>query len=471
MDDGGPTASIIFFMVLLLIDVFFYGFGAALESLNEAEIERRAEEEKDKKSIRLRRIIGEPAEYVNTVQLVTTLVNVIIGAVHLGLLRGSVSRGLQLVAERQLRLEVIPAEVMVGIAAVLSTLFLLYITLTLGVLLPKKIGARIPEKWAYACITPVTFITKLLLPFTGLVTVTTKGILRLFGINGNADEADVTEEEIINMVNEGHEQGLIQASEAEMISNIFEFGDKEAQDIMTHRKNIVAIDGSVVLKDAIQFMLEGKNSRYPVYEENIDHIIGILHLKDAMRFHADESRLNCPVCELEGLLREPCFVTQTKHIDELFREMQAEKLQMVIVVDEYGQTDGLVAMEDILEEIVGNILDEYDEDTEHIEEKSDDEYVIEGKTPLEELEDRLGIGFDEEEFETLNGFLISRMDRIPEPDEQFDVDYKGFHFKILSVENKMIQSVLVTRLPEEIEESQSEEQEPAFEEAEKKAVK
>lgn len=471
MDDGGPTASIIFFMVLLLIDVFFYGSGAALESLNEAEVERRAEEEKDKKSIRLRRIIEEPAEYVNTVQLVTTLVNVIIGAVHLGLLRRSVSRGLQLLAESQLKLEGIPAEGIVGIAAVLSTLFLLYITLTLGVLLPKKIGARIPEKWAYACITPVTFITKLLLPFTGLVTVTTKGILRLFGINGNADEADVTEEEIINMVNEGHEQGLIQASEAEMISNIFEFGDKEAQDIMTHRKNIVAIDGSVVLKDAIQFMLEGKNSRYPVYEENIDHIIGILHLKDAMRFHADESRLSCPVSELEGLLREPCFVTQTKHIDELFREMQAEKLQMVIVVDEYGQTDGLVAMEDILEEIVGNILDEYDEDTEHIEEKSDDEYVIEGKTPLEELEDRLGIGFDEEEFETLNGFLISRMDRIPEPDEQFDVDYKGFHFKILSVENKMIQSVLVTRLPEEIEESQSEEQEPASEEAEKKAVK
>ena len=134
--------------------------------------------------------------------------------------------------------------------------------------------------------------------------------------------------------------------------------------------------------------------------------------------------------------------------------MQEEKLQMVIVVDEYGQTDGLIAMEDILEEIVGNILDEYDEDTEHIEEKSEDEYLIEGKTPLEELEERLHITFDEEEFETLNGFLISKMDRIPEPDEQFSMDYKGYHFQILSVENKMIQSVLVTRLPKEEPEEQ-----------------
>lgn len=239
-----------------------------------------------------------------------------------------------------------------------------------------------------------------------------------------------------------------------MISNIFEFGDKEAQDIMTHRNNIVAIDGEMMLKDAIRFMLEGKNSRYPVYEETIDHIIGILHLKDAMRFHADGNKMDCPIRELGGLLREPNFVPQTKHIDELFREMQEEKLQMVIVVDEYGQTDGLIAMEDILEEIVGNILDEYDEDTEHIEEKSEDEYLIEGKTPLEELEERLHITFDEEEFETLNGFLISKMDRIPEPDEQFSMDYKGYHFQILSVENKMIQSVLVTRLPKEEPEEQ-----------------
>ena len=234
-----------------------------------------------------------------------------------------------------------------------------------------------------------------------------------------------------------------------MISNIFEFGDKEAQDIMTHRNNIVAINAETSLKDAITFMLEGKNSRYPVFEENIDHIVGILHLKDALRFNGSMDKQDIPLRELEGLMREPCFVPQTKNIDELFHEMQARKLQMVIVVDEYGQTDGLVAMEDILEEIVGNIMDEYDVESEYIEEKGEDEYIMEGKTPLEELEERFGIPFENEEFETLNGFLISRLDKIPEPDEQFDVDYKGYNFKILSVENKMIQSVLVTKLSEE----------------------
>ena len=341
MDDDGPTASIIFFVVLLLIDVFFYGFGAALSSLNEKEIERRAEEEKDRKSIRLKTILGSPAEYDNTVQLITTLINVIIGAVHLGLLLQNLSKGLQLVAENQFRLEKIPAGLIMAIAAVLSTCLLLYITLTIGVLLPKKIAVRAPEKWAYACITPVFFVTKLFGPFTGLVTVTTNGILRIFGSNGKTGEIDVAEE-IISMVNEGHEQGLIQASEAEMISNIFEFGDKEAQDIMTHRKNIVAIDASMMLKDAITFMMEGKNSRYPVYDENIDHIIGILHLKDAMRYHAEDGKLSSPLKELDGLMREPCFVPQTKNIDELFREMQAGKLQMVIVVDEYGDRKSVV---------------------------------------------------------------------------------------------------------------------------------
>ncbi len=454
MDDSGPTASIIFFVLLLLTDMFFYGFTAALHSLNEKEIERRSVEEKNKKALRLKYMLDNPSGFINTSQMVTMLVNVMIGAVHLGLLIRAFMWGL---SSGLGNVPYISTEVIAAAAALFATVLLLYITMTLGVLLPRRIAMRIPEKWAYAFVTPVYFVMKIFRPFTGLAGVTTNGILRLFGVKTSPDEVDVTEEEIISMINEGHEQGVIQASEAEMISNIFEFGDKEAQDIMTHRNNIVAIDGNMLLRDAISFMSEGQNSRYPVYEENLDHIIGILHLKDAMRFYADESKLYCPLRDLEGLLREPCFVPRTKNIDELFREMQAEKLQMVVVVDEYGQTDGLVAMEDILEEIVGNILDEYDEDSESfIEEKGEDTYIIEGKTPLEELEERFGISFAEEEFETLNGFLISRLDKIPEPDEEFDVDYCGYNFKILSVENKMIQSVQVTKLSEETAQTQEE---------------
>lgn len=456
MDDEGPTASMIIFLILLFVDMFFYGFAAAVNALNENEVERRALEEKDKRSVRLFKMISNPKGYGNTFQFVVTMINVIMGAAYLGMWLQTAVNWLTRLAEQNLKLR-IPVEVVVGISMVLTMAVLLYILLTFGVLLPRKIAARFPERWAYVCVTPVYLLTALLHPFTGLVTASANFIMRMFGITGRENENDVTEEEIINMVNEGHEQGLIQAREAEMISNIFELGDKEAQDIMTHRNSIIAIDGSLLLKDAINVMLAEKNSRFPVYEENIDHIIGILHLKDAMRFHTGGNTPDCPLKDLPGLLREAHFVPQTKNIDELFKEMQSGKLQMVIVVDEYGQTDGLVAMEDILEEIVGNIMDEYDEDTEYIEDKGNDEYIIEGITPLEELEECFGISFEEEEFETLNGFLISKLDKIPEEDEEFDVDVCGYNFKILTVHNKMIQRVLVTKLPEEKEEMEAKE--------------
>lgn len=258
-------------------------------------------------------------------------------------------------------------------------------------------------------------------------------------------EGSDAQEEIMSMIQEGHEQGLIQASEAKMITNIFEFDDKQAQDIMTHRSNIVAIDGKVTLDQAIGFMLEQRNSRYPVYEENIDHILGILHLKDALRMQYKNQNRNESVGSIPGLLREAKFIPETRKVDALFATMQATKLQMVIVVDEYGQTSGLVALEDILEEIVGSILDEYDEEEEHIAQTSKDQYIIEGLTPLKELEERFGISFEEEEFETLNGFLIAKMDRIPEEKDEFSIDVGDYNFKVASIEHKRIQSVLVTK--------------------------
>lgn len=454
MDDSGPTASIIVFLLLLIVDAFFYSFGAATNGLNYKEISRRAEEDKDKKSVRLNMLIDTPSIYVNTTELVVTFMNLLVGAFCLEHWQKNIRDGLDYVLRTQLNLTLLSTEVISAVAFIITFFVLVYIILTFGVLLPKRIAARMPEKWSYAFINAMYTATVVLKPIAGLASVTVGGILYLFGVRNQEDENDVTEEEIINMVQEGHEQGVIQASEAEMISNIFEYGDKEAQDIMTHRSSIIAIEAATLLQDAISFMLEEKNSRYPVCEENIDHIIGILHLKDALRFHSENPDNNAPIGELKGLLREPVFVPQTKNIDELFKTMQSGKLQMVIVVDEYGQTDGLVAMEDILEEIVGNIMDEYDEEQEYIEDKGNDEYLMEGKTPLEELEELFDISFAEEEFETLNGFLISRMDKIPEPDEQFDVDYQGYNFKILSVENKMIQSVLVTKLPEQIAEEQ-----------------
>ncbi len=424
MDDGGPTASYLIFFALLFIDVFFYGFSAAVKELNSKELSDQLEESGNKKVRRLYQIAVSPQQHIDTVQLVVTLINLTAGSFVLD------------------NFERLSHKLIAGI-------IVLYILLTFGVLIPKKLGTRYAHKWAYACINPIYYVTKILSPFTGLVSLTTKGILRIFGISVNNDSEDVTEEEIISMVNEGHEQGVLLATEAEMITKIFQFGDKEAQDIMTHRKNILAIDRNMTLSDALDYMLSESKSRFPVYEENIDHVLGILHFRDAMRAHREPGNMSLAVGDIDGLIRETMYIPETKNIDDLFKDMQRTKTQMVIVVDEYGQTTGLLAMEDILEEIVGNIMDEYDEDEAYIEEtENDDEYIIEGITPLEELEERFEISFNEEEFETLNGFLISKMDKIPEENEEFSIDVDGYSFRILSVENRMIKSVLVTKLPE-----------------------
>ena len=260
-------------------------------------------------------------------------------------------------------------------------------------------------------------------------------------------ENNVIEDEILSMVNEGHETGVLQATEAKMINNIFEFSDKEAKDIMTNRSNIIGIDGNECLKDVVSFMLSEANSRYPVYIDNIDHIIGVLHLKDACRMLQDETKADKPVKSIKGLLRNANFIPETRKIDVLFKTMQSLKTHFVIVIDEYGQTSGVLTMEDILEEIVGNIFDEYDEEEAFIKSKGKDSYEIDGLTRLDELGDTLDIDFSDLEFETLNGLMISKLEHIPAEHEDFEMDFNGYNFKILAVENKIIKRVLVSKKP------------------------
>lgn len=253
------------------------------------------------------------------------------------------------------------------------------------------------------------------------------------------------EEEILSMVNEGHEMGVIESSEVLMISNIFEFGDKVAKDIMVNRSNMLALDCMAPLQEAIDFMLQSQYSRYPVYDESVDSIIGILYLKDALRLHSKDNLMNKPIKSIRKLIRKPVYIPETKKIDDIFKIMKSEKVQLAIVINEYGQTAGLISMEDILEEIVGNIMDEYDVDEHHIRKHGVDEYVTDGLTKLEELEELLGITFCTE-FETINGFLISKMEHIPKDNEKFECDYEGYHFTVLKAKNKMIKSVLVEKI-------------------------
>jgi len=459
MDDGGSSAcSILFFLVLLFIEAVLVGFNKAISLMNEKEIERRAEEEKDRKSILLSRIVERATIYVNSIQMITTLIELVMGYFFLPRWTAVIRRELVKLSF----LQEAGGGAVGWTALILAAFLLMYVQLTFGILLPKKIAQKYPDAWAYCFIRHIQFLRTALYPLTKIVAVSANGLLMLFGLRNTDEQADVTEEEIISMVNEGHELGVLEAEEVEMITNIFEFGDKEASDIMTHRNNIMALDSTTPFKDALNIMLKESNSRYPVYEENLDHVIGVLYLKDAMRIHTSDESLNQPIGAVEGLMREAVFVPETKNIDDLFRSMQSEKNQMVIVMDEYGQTSGLVTMEDILEEIVGNIMDEYDPEENYIEEKGENEYVIEGMTKLEDLEERFDISFGETEFETLNGYLISKLDRIPDEDENSEVRVGGYIFKILKVEKNVIQSVLVTKA-EQKEQPESEQEEGASE--------
>lgn len=255
------------------------------------------------------------------------------------------------------------------------------------------------------------------------------------------------EEEIISMVNESSDQGYIEESEAVMINNIFEFGDKLAKDCMTDRSNIVAIDASTKFSEALEMMLDSGSSRFPVFEDDLDHIIGILYLKDAMRFSRQRKGIaQKKIDTIDGLLREARFIPETRKLDGLFRTMRNLKLHMVMVVDEYGQTAGLVSMEDILEEIVGNIQDEYDDDEGHIVWHSGNKYIIDGITSLKELEKKLDISFGDVPFETINGYLISKMDKIPDKKERFETLVDGYNFKVIEVDHNMVSQVLVTKV-------------------------
>lgn len=257
---------------------------------------------------------------------------------------------------------------------------------------------------------------------------------------------NVTEEEIISMVQEGHENGNILASEVEMINNIFEFDDKEVKDIMTHRINIQSLDGNLSYIDAVGVMIEAGRSRFPVYEDDIDNIIGVLHIKDAFEYCQRNEFFRTSIKDIKGLIKEADFVPETVNINDLFKRMQAKKNHLAMVIDEYGQISGIVTLEDILEELVGEIEDEHDEEEELILKNDDESYYMDGMSAFEDVRDELDLPLEEDAFETLNGFLISQMDKIPEEDEKPVINAYGYEFSVLSVNDNVIGQVMIKKV-------------------------
>ncbi len=452
---GSGSSGIAWFVLMLVLEIIFYGFSTAMQNRRGTDREdgsaggEDAETQTDrqkKKQERLAYMLDRHAAYATATQLGVVTVNLLLGAFILYRLNSYFS---YLVSDQiRLRFGILPGwelRLLATVVSVLVTVFLLYIVMTVGVMVPKKAAAKRPEKWIRAFVTPFYYYVRIVSPFSSLIFVSSKLVLHLLGVRDADDREDVTEEEILSMVSVGHEQGILHASEAEMITNIFEYGDKEAKDIMINRNNLIGIDCTMTLQEAAAFIVEAHNSRFPVYDETIDHIIGILHLKDVMRMQMNEKMRNRPIGKIKGLLREPRFITEGRKINDLFQVMQKEKIQMVIVIDEYGQTAGLVALEDILEEIVGNIQDEYDEEATYIKENSAGHYVIQGMMPLEELSEKLQISFEDEPFDTVNGFVISRLEHIPEEGEDFEFSYGGYVFRITEVKDHMILTVTAKR--------------------------
>lgn len=379
----------------------------ALDSLNEATIRKKAEEESKKEKLMLR-FMERPEGYIDVLELMLMGTGIVIGISH----------------------------------SILWIPVLWYVALLFGNVLPRKLMRRNPESISYSCVYITWMITCILTPIKWLLDGSVIVILWLLRINPKELEENVTEEEIISIVNEGHEQGILEDSELEMISNIIEFDEKEVRDIMTHRRKIIGINTDMAIDEAINRMLYEGFSRYPLYEEDIDNIIGILHLKDLMKYYMSEKDRSI---SLRSVAREPYFVPDTQSIDMLFHNMQTKKIHMAVAVDEYGQTVGIVAMEDVLEEIVGNIQDEYDVEEKLIVKQGDGKYLMNGLASLEEIEEELQIEIDADDYDTLNGLLVSLLGHIPEEKERVNISFQGYRFHVLDVRNKMIRYVRVTK--------------------------
>ncbi len=431
MDDGSsPIRGLIVLLLFIGLNGIFYGFSAAIHNLSESDLERKAKDG-SKKAAYLLEIRRNPSVLVNTIPIMAVFMSILFGFIGV---RSFIRIFHPYVTG-------VPALVIIILLSVI-------ILVALGVLTFRKVCAYYPERSAYFFLTPVRLMMKLLYPLTWLITILSNLVVRLFGIDPQQISEDVTEEDLLSVVDEAHEQGVIEENEAEMIQNIIDFGDKEAKDIMTHRKNIIALDVNTILGDAIHTMAVESNSRYPVYDKEIDNIVGIVHLKDVLKvLNEDELAEQKALGDIHGLVRKVGFIPETRNISDIFENMQKKKVHMVIVVDEYGQTAGLVAMEDILEEIVGEIQDEYDDEEINIQAQLDNSLLIDGMTPLDEVGEELGLDFENEEFETLNGFLTSKLGHIPKKEDK-EVTARGYRFQILSINNNTIQQVRAEKIQE-----------------------
>ncbi len=454
MDDPGPALSIVIklllLLVLIIVNAFFAMSEIAIISLNDTKIKHLADEG-NKKAKQIVKLTQNSSSFLSTIQIGVTFAGFLTSASASQtfadmLTNALVGRWAQLASSRG---------IISVISVILITVITSYFSLVLGELAPKRIAMQIPEKVSFKVVGILLGFAKITKPFVKFLSVSTNGVVRLFGFDPNADEENVTEEEIRMMVDAGEEKGVIEDTQAEMIDNIFEFDDLDAGDIMTHRTDMTAIEVTRSLEEVADLCVENGYSRIPVFKEDQDNIVGILYAKDLLQYVGQKLPGNLSI---ESVMRKPLYVAETQSCYDIFKAMNDSRTQFAVVVDEYGGTAGIVTLEDVLESIVGNIRDEYDDDEEEeIVQINETTFTVDGTTNLDEVDELVGVDLPEGDYDTLAGFIISLLGYLPGDDTEMplEVKYENLVFTVLSVEDRRLGDIKIEILP--IEEEQEEE--------------
>ena len=449
MDDPGSTMTMILVLILVLVNAFFVMSKTAVISFNDAKLRKEAEDG-NKKAKRIAKIVDEPNNFLTTIKVASTLSGFL--ATAAAAKEFADSGAAKMLTDFASEYVPVDSGIIGGAIVFLLAVLLSFVFLVLGELVPKRIAMHHPEKIAYAMEGMLSFCYKILKPFVFVLNGSANLVLRLLGINPNEEPEEATEENIRMMLDAADEKGTIEESEKEMINNIFEFDDRSVGEIMTHRKDLTAIEMETPISEAVDLAISDGYSRMPVYEETIDNIKGVIFAKDLLTLIGDTVLEGRRVADF---IRPVNFIPESNSCREAFMEFQQKKIQAAIVVDEYGGTAGLVSMEDLIESVMGNIQDEYDNEEEEISAIDEDNFDFEGTVLLSDIEELLDIEVDDDaDYDTLSGLIMDILGRIPEEDEHPVVEYQGVEFTVIQVEEHHIARVHAKILPEEAEEEE-----------------
>ncbi len=425
-------SQLVILAILILLNAYFAATEIAYISLNDAKISKQAKEG-NKKAKQIESMLKNPSKFLATIQIGITFAGFLSSAF------ASDAFADDLAPILNNWFPFISLDIWKGIAIIIITMILSFFTLVFGELVPKRLAMKYYEKIAYATIGVIKTISIFTLPFVKLLTISTNMISKIFGVS-EAEEEIVTEEEIKMMIDEGEEKGTIEQEEKELLNNVFAFNDIIVSEVMTPRTDIFAIEIDEDINELLDRIDEYKYSRIPVYEDNIDNIEGILFIKDILKVIKDGRYIN-----IREIMREPYFIPESKEIDELFRELQKSKQQMAIVIDEYGGTAGLITMEDIIEELMGNILDEYDDEEVEYKKLDENTYILSGSSTVYDIKKIFSVDIPDGDYETLSGYLLEKLGRIPEENEHPVIEDEQLTYKIEEYEDKRIKSVKVCK--------------------------